>query len=107
MKNIEVSNQEEFDACVRDGNIAIVINCSVEARGSSSVVAMGNSSVEARGNSSVVARDNSSVEAWDNVFIRFFSALKIKSQLSVVILKHNKSATIDGGRQLETINDQH
>ena len=73
-KRIEVRNQAEFDACVKLGNIAVVINCSVVACGNSSVEACGNSSVEAQdnssveawGNSSVVARDNSSVEARDN-----------------------------------------
>jgi hypothetical protein len=31
--------------------------------------------------------------------------LKIKAESSVVILKHNKSNTIEGGRQLDVIND--
>ncbi|MDB5608122.1 MAG: hypothetical protein JWP25_5022 [Bradyrhizobium sp.] len=73
-QRIEVRSQAEFDACVKVGNIAIVIGCRVEARGNSSVVAWENSSVEARenssvvawGNSSVVARGNSSVVAWEN-----------------------------------------
>jgi hypothetical protein len=75
------------------------------ACGNSSVVACDNSSVVACDNSSVEACDNSSVEARGNVFIRFFSALKIKAESSVVILKHNKSNTIEGGRQLDVIND--
>lgn len=89
-KRIQVTTQEEFDACVTAGNVAVVStghfvargnssveawgnssveawdNSSVEARENSSVVARGNSSVEARGNSSVVAWGNSSVEARDN-----------------------------------------
>ena len=124
-EKIEVRNQKEFDDCIAEGNIAIIINCSVVAKGNSSVVALENSSVEAwgnssvealenssvvawenssveaRGNSSVEARGNSSVVAWGNAFIRFFSALKIKASLSVVILKHNKSDAIEGGRQID------
>jgi len=129
MKRIEVRSQVEFDECVNAGNIAIVIDCSVEAWGNSSVVARenssveawgnssvearenssvvarGNSSVEARENSSVVARGNNSVEAWDNVFIRFFSCLKITASISVVILKHTPSASIEGGRQIDVIDE--
>jgi hypothetical protein len=71
----------------------------------SSVVARENSSVEAWGNSSVVAWGNSSVEAWENVFIRLFSALKIKASLSVVILRHNKYFSTEGGRQLDIDTD--
>ena len=60
---VEVRSQTEFNACIKAGNTAVVIGCSVEAWGDSSVVARENSSVEAWGNSSVVARENSSVEA--------------------------------------------
>jgi hypothetical protein len=114
-KRIEVRNQLEFDACVKNGNVAVVINCSVEARGNSSVEAWGNSSVVARDNSSVVAWDNSSVVAWDNssveargnVFIRFFCALKISASAGVVILNQKYKATdcIEGGRILDVIED--
>ena len=103
MERIEVHNQKEFDACVADGNVAIVINCSVAAWENSSVEALENSSVVARENSSVVALENSSVEAWENAFIRFFSALKITASIGVVILKHHQSEIIEGGRQLELI----
>jgi hypothetical protein len=104
-KRIEVRSQAEFDACIADGNIAIVIGCSVEARenssveawGNSSVVARGNSSVEARGNSSVVAWENSSVEAWGYVFIRLFRALRIRASIGVVIMRHDEAkAEIEG-----------
>jgi hypothetical protein len=114
-KSIEVRNQAEFDSCISDGNIAIVVNCSVVARenssveawGNSSVVAWGNSSVEAWENSSVVAWGNSSVEAWGNVFIRFFRALKIKASVSVVILNQKYTSTdcIEGGRILDALED--
>jgi len=124
MEHIEVRSQAEFDACVKAGNIAVVIGCSVvamdnssvvardnssvEARGNSSVVAMDNSSVVARYNSSVVAWDNSSVVAWDNssvvawgdVFIRLFSALRIKASAYVTIAMHGRAKEISGGRQL-------
>ena len=106
IERIEVRSQVEFDAAIAAGNIAVVINCSVQARGNSSVVALENSSVVAWGNSSVEARGNSSVEALENVFIRFFSALKIKASAGVVILKHSHSEIIEGGRQLELINEQ-
>jgi hypothetical protein len=112
---IEVHSQAEFDACVKAGNIAVVIGCSVEARGNSSVVARGNSSVVAWENSSVeawenssvvawenssvVARGNSSVEAWGNVFLRLWSALKIKASAHVIILKHGEARQIEGGIQ--------
>lgn len=82
MIRVEVHNQQEFEDCVKAGNIAVVIDCAV------------------------VAWDNSSVEANNNVFIRFFSALKIKAQSSVVILKHGNSEAIEGGRQLDVINDK-
>ena len=89
-KRIEVRNQAEFDACVSVGNIAIVIGCHVVARGSSSVE----------------ARENSSVVAWGNVFIRLFSALKIKISAHVVVMRYNNSMTIEGeGRELEAIID--
>ena len=52
---VEVRSQIEFDACIKAGNVAIVIDCYVVACGNSSVVACGNSSVVACGNSSVVA----------------------------------------------------
>ena len=139
-KRIEVKSQADFDACVNDGNIALVIGCSVEARenssvvaggnssvvawenssvvawanssvmarGNSSVEAWGNSSVMAWGNSSVVARENSSVEAWGNssvvawgnVFVRLFSAIKIKVSASVVVIKHAGSPDFKGGQQI-------
>ncbi len=84
-------------------------NSSVEAWGNSSVVAWGNSSVEARGNSSVVAwenssveaRENSSVEAWGNVFIRLFSAIRIKASASVVVMMHGEAKSLSGGRKLK------
>ena len=84
-------------------------NSSIEARGNSSVVAWENSSVVARGNSSVVAwenssvvaRENSSVVARGNVFVRLFSALKIKASAHVVIMRHGKSRSPEGGRVLE------
>ena len=98
MKKVEVKSQAEFDKCVATGNVAVVVGCSVVARD--------NSSVEATGNSSVVAWDNSSVVARDHVFIRFFSALKITASLSVVILKHVQSDAIEGGRQLDFIDDE-
>ncbi len=92
VKRIEVRSQVEFDACVKDGNIAIVIGCSV--------VAWGNSSVVARENSSVVARENSSVEAWGNVFLRLFSAIFIKVSINVVIIKHEHAPSFEGGQQI-------
>ena len=155
---IEVRNQAEFDACIKAGNIAVVINCSVVARENSSVEAWGNSSVVARenssveawgnssveawgnssvvawenssvvawgnssvvawgnssvvawenssvvawGNSSVVARENSSVVAWGLAFIRWFSCLKIKASLQVIIAKIGDApGTQEGGRILQ------
>jgi hypothetical protein len=124
-KRIEVRSQAEFDACVKLGNIAIVIGCRVEARGNSSVVARenssvvawenssveawenssveawGNSSVVAWGNSSVVARGNSSVVAWGNVFVRLFSASKIKASAHVAIVMHGTAKEIEGGKQMQ------
>ncbi|NBV06628.1 MAG: hypothetical protein EBS06_05270 [Proteobacteria bacterium] len=160
-ERVEVRSQAEFDACVKLGNIAVVIGChivawgnssveawenssvvarensSVVARGNSNVVAWGNSNVVARENSSVVARENSSVlarenssvEAWENssveawgnsnvvargnssvvargnVFIRLFSALKIKVSAYVIVMRHNNTLPIEGGRQLEVAPD--
>ena len=104
-EKIEVRSQAEFDACASDGNIAVVINCLVVARGNSSVEAQENSSVEAWGNSSVVARENSLVVARENVFIRLFSALRLSASAGVVILKHNKSDVVTGGRQLDIANE--
>ena len=102
-ERVEVRSQVEFDACVKLGNVAIVINCRVEARGNSSVVAWENSSVEAWENSSVEAWENSSVEAWGNVFIRLFSALKIKASISVAIMVHGAAKKIDGGNQIKAL----
>jgi hypothetical protein len=76
-------------------------NSSVVARENSSVEAWGNSSVEAWGNSSVVAWGNSSVVAWGNVFVRLFSALKIKASAHVAIMRHGPAKSLDGGRVLE------
>ena len=76
---VEVRSQAEFDACIKASNIAVVIGCSVVAWENSSVVARENSSVVAWGNSSVVARGN--------VFVRWFSALKIKASFAVIIGK--------------------
>ena len=114
MKKKEVRNQQEFDACVAENNIAVVIGCKIVARENSKVVARenstveawGNSTVEARGSSKVEARGNSTVEAWGNTFIRFFSCLKITASEGVVILKHNQSDSIAGGRQLDIIKTQ-
>ena len=92
-KRIEVRSQAEFDACVKLGNIAVVINCRVEARENSSVVARENSSVEAWG--------NSSVEAWGNVFVRLFSALSVKASLHVSIMVHGKAKTLTGGKRTQ------
>jgi hypothetical protein len=106
---VEVRSQAEFDACVKIGNLAIVINCSVVARENSSVVAWDNSSVEAWDNSSVEAWGNSSVEAWGNssvvawglTFIRWFSCLKIKASLQVIIAKvGDAKGKQSGGRVL-------
>ena len=116
MKNkirIECRTIAEFDACIADGNIAIIFDLKVVARdkssvvawGNSSVVARGNSSVEARGNSSVVAWDNSSVVAWGNVIIRLWSALSIKASADVTIIKHRQAQSIEGGRQLDAAPD--
>ena len=76
-------------------------NSSVEAWGNSSVEARGNSSVVAWGNSSVVAWENSSVVAWGNVFVRLFSALKLKASAHVAVMLHGKAKTLEGGRHLE------
>jgi hypothetical protein len=112
MERIEVRSQAEFDVCVRAGNIAIVIGCRVVARENSSVVAWENSSVEAWGNSSVEAWENSSVVAWENssvvasanVFVRLFSALKIKVTASVVIMIHGYGGpSIEGGNQINAV----
>ena len=83
-KRIEVRSQTEFDACVKLGNIAIVIGCSVVARE----------------NSSVDARENSSVEARGNVFIRLWKALSVKASAYVTIAMHGSAEKIEGGRQL-------
>ena len=83
---VEVRSQAEFDACIKASNIAVVIDCSVVARGNSSVVAWG----------------NSSVEAWGNVFIRWFSALKIKASFAVIIGNMGEpDGTLEGGRVLD------
>jgi len=106
MEKKEVRNQQEFDACVAENNIAVVIGCKVMARDDCKVEARGNSTVETWGNSTVVAWDNSTVEARDNTFIRFFSCSKITASEGVVILKHNQSDSIEGGRQLDIIKTQ-
>ncbi len=49
----------------------------------------------------VVAWENSSVEARGNVFIRLFSALKIKASAHVVIMVHGTAKTFIGGRRLK------
>mgnify|MGYP001617184426 CR=1 FL=1 len=100
-KRIEVRSQAQFDACIKAGNIAVVIGCRVVAWGNSSVVARENSSVVAWGNSSVVARENSSVEAWGNVFIRLFCALKIKASAHVVVMLHGEAKKIIGGKRIK------
>ena len=84
-QHIEVRSQEEFEACVEAGNIAVVIGCSVVARENSHVVALGNSHVVARSNSSVVALDNSSVEACGNshVVARGNSSVEVLDNSSV------------------------
>ncbi len=86
-KRIEVHSQAEFDACVNLGNIAIVVGCRIVARG----------------NSSVVARENSSVVAQGNVFIRLWSALKIKASAHVIIAIHGSAQSIEGGRQMKAV----
>ena len=48
-----------------------------------------------------MARENSSVEAWGNVFIRLFSALKVKASAHVVIMLHGTAKELKGGRRLE------
>lgn len=58
-ERVEVRSQAEFDFCVKAGNTAIVIGCSIVARENSRVVARENSSIEAWGNSSIVARGSS------------------------------------------------
>ncbi len=101
-QRIEVRTQAEFDACVKLGNIAVCVGGGFFiARENSSVEAWGNSSVEARENSSVVARENSSVVAFANVFIRLFSAFKIRATAYVTIVKQGPCSEIEGGRQLE------
>lgn len=88
-KRIKVCNQSEFDACVKDGNIAVVIE----------------GSVEARGNSSVEAKDTSSVVAKGNVFVRLFSASSIKVSKNVVVIKHKGCLSFEGGHQIEAVED--
>ena len=100
-ERIEVHSQAQFDACVKAGNIAIVIGCHVVAWGNSSVEARESSSVVAWGNSSVVAWENSSVVAWGNVFIRLFGALKINASAHVVIMLHGKAKQIIGGKRIK------
>ena len=78
-------------------------NAKVEAWENSSVVAWENSSVVAWENSSVVAWGNAKVVAWGNVFIRLFGCLKIKASAGVVVLLHNKSDKVEGGRQIQLI----
>ena len=117
---VEVSTQAEFDVQARIGNTLIIVragffiawgnssveareNSSVEARGNSSVEAWENSSVVAWENSSVVARENSSVVARGNVFVRLFSAIKIKASANVVIMRHGKCKSISGGIKIEAV----
>ena len=76
-QRIEVRSQAEFNACVEAGNIAIVIGCSVEARG------------------------NSSVEAWGNVFVRLFAALKVKVSASCVVMIHGQAKSLIGGKRVK------
>ncbi len=105
--SVEACGKSSVVACgnssvVARGNSSVVAweKSSVVACGNSSVEAWGKSSVVAWGNSSVEARGNSSVEAWGNVFIRLFSAIKIKASAHVVILKHGKAKSIKGGIKL-------
>lgn len=93
-QRIEVRTQAEFDACVKIGNIAICV-------GGGFFIARENSSVEAWENSSVVAWGNSSVEARESVFIRLFSALKIKASAYVAIMVQGSAKELVGGRQLQ------
>jgi hypothetical protein len=102
-KRIEVRTQIEFDACVKDGNIAVCIgggffvaqgNSSVVAWGNSSVVARGNSSVEARGNSSVVARENSSVVAWGNSSVVAWGNSSVVAQGNSSVVARGNSSVV-------------
>ena len=101
-QRIEVRSQAEFNACVEAGNIAIVIGCSVEARGNSSVEARGNSSVVARENSSVVAWENSSVVAGENssVVARENSSVVARENSSVEA-RENSSVVAQGNSSVE------
>ncbi len=54
----------------------------------------------ARGNSSVEALENSSVVARGSVFVRLFSALRIKASAYVTIVTHGVAREIEGGRVL-------
>ena len=126
---IEVTTQMEFDAAVKAGHLEIRIiasahlwitvstpsNVNVEARGSSHVeawesshvVAWGSSHVEAWGSSHVEARESSHVVAWEsshvvawgNVFIRLFSAVKVKCAASVIVIVHGSNEAIEGGQK--------
>ncbi|MGL4810638.1 MAG: hypothetical protein ACRCXM_02585 [Beijerinckiaceae bacterium] len=107
-KRIEVKTQAEFDACVNEGNTAVVMegrfvaygSASVEAYGSASVKASGSASVKAYGSASVLAYGSASVVAYGSAFIRLFSALRIKASAHVVIMMHGTAQEIVGGTQV-------
>ena len=118
-RKIEVRSQAEFDACVAKGNIAIVIGCSVVARGNSSVEAWDNSSVVARedscveawnnssvvswDNSSVVAREDSCVEAWDNSYVIARDSCSVEARGNVFIRLFS-ARSIKGSASVVVIN---
>jgi hypothetical protein len=54
-----------------------------------------------RENASAVLRENASAVASGNVFLRLFSALKIKATASVAIMVHGSAGSIDGGNQIQ------
>jgi len=111
-KRIEVRTQAELDACVKDGNIAIVMgDARVEARESSHVEAWGSSHVVARGSSHVEAWESSHVEAWGsshvvargNVFVRLFAAAAIIASAHVVVMIHGTAIKLEGGIHIQAM----
>jgi hypothetical protein len=94
----KISTQAELDAAIaKDGGW---LDCQASFRFS---LTKGSWRVRAAFGfkASVVAWENSSVEAWGNVFVRLFSALKIKASAHVAIMRHGPAKSLDGGRVLE------
>lgn len=102
-QRIECRTKAEFDACIAAGNIAVCFDLQVVLKGSSSAVLRGSSSAVLWESSRAELRESSSAEAYGNVFLRVFSARKIKASASAVIMMHGKAKSIIGGKRIKAV----